>query len=740
MRAFLGVILGLATFLGCYAQTFLLLVLPPQPQQVAPFTVRSQRFFAFDQEKVLGNKRQIAISQFIPLYVHVPASTRETKKKMDDLVRKVSVLQALPGPRESELASYLHEALGLDIEPGTAGRLLRYRNLTNLLSGILTIEELITQGNIVNDPEPLKGKKTIEVLYPRPAGIVPLSSEDAITIQEARLALQEKVKQLFWQVDKRVLDPVLEISAATLLPTLKYDEQENARRIEEIIRSYPSKLIVYKPGDVLVPHRKLVSEQDALLVAAYQEEEKKDLYGNAPWVLVSIAILVVLYNLWLSKILGQAWSRKAYYRPLLWLLIFSVLVFKALLLFTPYPIYMIPFASLPLLAALLMDKRSLAALATLMGAMLTTMACGPTLEQFLFFTFGGMAAVLASLDLRKRIHLVFPSIIVAITNVIVLVGFSLNWGALYEFLGNWHKVQVSSLGAIFAGSLLPSAMWAAIGGLAAGPITLLLLPLLEMSWDATSNFKLNRYTDLQHPVLKDLLNKAPATYQHTMNVAFLAESVGEAVGANPILLRVGAYFHDIGKMAGPGFFTENQGGGENPHNKMNPQRSAQVIMKHVEYGQKLGRDIKLPEVVLDMIVQHHGTLRAQYFYNKAQNVNQGKKPREEDFRYPGPKPQTIEAAILMIVDAVEATTRSMQDVSKEKIEQMILFTIVERLSDGQFEECNLSTRDISKMIRTLTKSMEATLHSRVPYPWQQKNNVSDKPEPSGAKAGASVTK
>jgi putative nucleotidyltransferase with HDIG domain len=208
-----------------------------------------------------------------------------------------------------------------------------------------------------------------------------------------------------------------------------------------------------------------------------------------------------------------------------------------------------------------------------------------------------------------------------------------------------------------------------------------------------------------------------------MNVAFLAESVGEAVGANPILLRVGAYFHDIGKMASPAYFTENQSGGENPHDKMNPQKSAQVIMKHVEYGQKLGRDMKLPEIVLDMIVQHHGTLRAEYFYNKAQNANQGKKPREEDFRYPGPKPQTIEAAILMIVDAVEATARSMKDVSKDKIDQMILFTIVERLSAGQFEECNLSTKDISKIIKTLTKSLEATLHSRVPYPWQQKEKA-----------------
>ena len=725
MRTLLGAILVLVTFLGCYGEALLLLLLPPQPDKVAPFTVRSQRLFAFDQEKVLGNKRQLAISQYVPLYVHAPDSARDTKKKMEDLIKKVSTLQGLQGAEESELVSYLRETLGVHIEPSTGGRLLRYRNLANLLTGILTIEELLAQGNIVNDSGPLRGKKTIEVLYPKPAGIVALPAEDVITIQDARLTLQEKVKQLFWQVENRVLDPVLQISLATLVPTLKYDEKENARRIEEIVRSYPSKLIVYKPGEVLVPYRKLLSERDALLVAAYQEEDKKNLYGNAPWILISITLLVVLYLLWLSRVLGQAWSRKAYYRPLLWLPILAIVVFKALLLFTPYPTYMIPFASLPLLTALLLDRRSLAALATLMGAMLTAMVSANTLENLLFFTFGGMAAVLASLDIRKRIHLVFPTLIVAIINVTVLVSFSLNWAALYEFLKDWPGLQFPSGDMIFEAGFLQSAMWAAIGGLAAGPITIILLPILEMSWDATSNFKLNRYTDLQHPVLRDLLNKAPATYQHTMTLAFLAESAGEAVGANTVLLRVGAYYHDIGKMGTPGYFTENQASGENPHDKLDPQKSAQLIIKHVIYGEKLGREMKLPEAVLDMILQHHGTHRVEYFYNKALNENQGEKPWEINFRYPGPKPQSIEAAILMIADAVEATSRSMKELSKEKIEQMILFTIIQRLSDGQFEDCNLSTRHIAKIVKALTESIRASLHSRVQYPWQQADKVSD---------------
>jgi hypothetical protein len=206
-----------------------------------------------------------------------------------------------------------------------------------------------------------------------------------------------------------------------------------------------------------------------------------------------------------------------------------------------------------------------------------------------------------------------------------------------------------------------------------------------------------------------------------MTMAFLAQAVGEAVGANTLLLRIGAYYHDIGKMVDPMFFSENQSSGENPHDNLAPQESAQLIIDHVKNGEQIGRNMGLPEVIVDFIRQHHGTLFVEYFYNKAVEVNHESKPRRKDFRYSGPKPQSLEAAILMIVDSVEATFRSMGTTTREKIEKMILLNIVKRIADGQFDECNLSTRDISNIVETLTDSLEATFHSRVTYPWQEKN-------------------
>ena len=174
-------------------------------------------------------------------------------------------------------------------------------------------------------------------------------------------------------------------------------------------------------------------------------------------------------------------------------------------------------------------------------------------------------------------------------------------------------------------------------------------------------------------------------------------------------------------MADPLFFSENQSNGKNPHDNLDPQESAQIIINHVKYGEQIARKMGLPEVIVDFIRQHHGTLIVEYFYNKAVEANPESKPRKKDFRYPGPKPQSLEAAILMIVDSVEATFRSMESPIRKKIEKMIILNIVKRIADGQFDECNLSTRNIAKIVETLTDSIEASSHSRVTYPWQGKN-------------------
>ncbi len=720
MKLVLNVILVLITFFACYIEDIYLFVLPPQTKEVIPFTCRSQRYFNFDQEKALGGRREIALSRYVPLYTYVPHRVDEANKEMDALTETVFTLKGRKASGQQGLLDYLKIEYGLLFDPDVAAKIFAYQDLENLVAGILTIEESILQNRILEDPDPLKGKKTIEILYPDPAGIVVHPAGDVITLNEARLVLHEKVNQLFWQVDKGVLDPVLQISLLTLLPNLKYDHKENDRRIENIIRRYPSNVIPYKPGDILVPFRKALSEEDVLLLTAYRDEGKKDLYGKAFWMLTATLFMVVLYNLFLSKILWAEWRKKPPAQLLLSLLIITIFLCKACLLFTAFPIYIVPFAVLPLLIILLHNERVSATWTTVIGAMMLSLFLDRTWDILLFFVFGGMAAVLASLKIRKPIHIFLPSAVVGIINVVIIMAFSMDWGTLIGLSGELQKIEFSSVAEIFGKGLLENMGWAFMGGLAAGPVVLLLLPLLEVGWHTASTFKLNKYADLQNPLMKDLLTKTPATYQHTMSVAYLAQAAGQAIGADTSLLTIGAYYHDIGKIGDPKLFVENQSGRKNPHDDLDPLESAKLIINHVEHGEKIGREMGLPQVVLDLIRQHHGTQLVEYFYNKAVKAGGRDKLSKQDFRYPGPKPQTVEAAILMIVDAVEATSRSLQRPTRAKIAKVVRHLVLKRVADGQFDECNFSTRYLAKIVKVLVDCMEASLHPRVEYPWQEK--------------------
>jgi putative nucleotidyltransferase with HDIG domain len=721
MKLLLNIILVLVTFFSCYIENAYLSLFPPRPGDAIPFTIRSQRNFSFDQEKALGGNRKMALSQYVPLYTYVPDRMDEAKKRINSLIEKVSSLKLRKSSAWKQLARYLQEEFGVEVHRRVAVKLLQYRKLESTLEGIMTIEESILRDKIAEDSEPFQGKKTIEVLYPEPTGMVIHSTNDVTTLEAAKLMLQEKVNQLLWQVDSDVLNLFLEISLTTLSPNLEYDHTENHKRIESILQRYPVKVITFEAGATLVPFGRVLTEEDVLLLAAYREDEEKNLYGDLAWILTAILLIVVFYNLILSRILGSVWQKKPPYHILLASLIITISVLKACLLFTPYPIFVVPFAFLPFLLVLLQNERSFAAWTTVIGAMLISLFSGRTLEILLFFIFGGLSAVLVTFKLRKRIHILLPSLVVGIINAAIIMAFTIHWESVIGFfLMGWQKVGASSLREVFGTNSVNYMGWAFLGGITAGPFAILVLPLLELSWPTASTFKLNKFADLHHPLMRDLLTKAPATYQHTMTVAYLAQSVGEAIGANTLLLRIGAYYHDIGKMADPKLFTENQSKGENPHDDLGWQESANLIINHVRYGEKLAREFGVPEIIVDFIPQHHGTQLVEYFYNKAVENNQGIEFEEEDFRYPGPKPQSIEAAILMIVDAVEAASRSIKEPTRENINNMIRLLIVRRIEDGQFDECNLSTHYLGKIVQTLVDSLEAAHHPRVTYPWQNK--------------------
>ncbi|MEJ2286263.1 MAG: HDIG domain-containing protein [Desulfobacterales bacterium] len=733
MRLLLNIFLVFLAIVACYLEDIYLHFWPPQTEKAIHLTIRARRSFSFDQQEALEKNRQKALSRFIPVYRYIPPKIEVSTKKFENFNRAVTTFQDNKQNGVEGLRVQLEADFGIELTPADVISIVKYRDFTNLLEGILTIEESIQQNKILGDLRHLAGKSTIEIQSPNTEGTVTQSVDDLITVEKARYLVEEKVRQLFWQVDKRVLEPVLRICLTTLQPNLRFDQKENERRQEIINRKFPSGVVAYNPGDVLVRFRKILNEKDILLLSAYQKQMIAGVYRDVPWVVFTILFLVVFYNLFLAKILMNGFRAEPPYRFLLSLLITTVVILKGYLVFIAYPIYGLPFCLLPMLIIFLNHGKITATATTLVGAMLVSLFIGPNYHILIFFTFGGLAAVLVSSGLRKRLQIIVPSFLVGFINTLCIFVFTLDWQALVSQIAPVQSLNIPAVVAIVDAALTADIAWAVIGGLAAGPLALLLLPLLEIGWDTASTFKLNRYIDLNRPLMKELLSKAPGTYQHSMTVAYLAQSVGEVIGADTLLLRIGAYYHDIGKMMNPKFFIENQFNGENPHDVLEPRESARVIVNHVRHGMRIGQEAGLPKVVVDLSQQHHGTQLMEYFYNIAAKTYPKSTIQEEDFRYAGPKPQTVEAAILMVCDAVEAASRSLEDPNRKKFEKMVRLILVKRIVDGQFAECDLSSRDLSKIVQALVDALEASFHSRIRYPWQEKKPV---PKKAGWRIGA----
>jgi putative nucleotidyltransferase with HDIG domain len=726
MRLILNIILITITVLACYISDIYLYFWPPLPDQAIHLTIRSRRAFNFDQQTALDVKRKKALSDHIPVYRYTAPQVEGSKQKFEEFAEAITAFKNKKQKGVENLRKQLEKELGVQLSVDNIIRIIQYRDLKNLFDGIITIEESILQNNILRDPQGLMGKKgligkkSIEIQMPNSNGTVTHPVDDLITLEKARFLLEEKIRQLFWQVDKRVLDPVVRVSLATLQPNLKYDHKENERRLDKINREFPSKVVSYHQGDVLIPFRKILSEKDVLLLDAYQKLNIAEIYREVPWNFFTILFLVVFYNLFLTKILANGSRNKPPYRFLLTLLITTVLILNGYLALLPFPIYGSPICILPMLVIFLNHGKIIATATTMIGAMLVSLFTGPTYEILLFFTFGGLVAVLVSSGLRKRLQILVPSVMVGFINALSIIVFTMDWQAISSQIVSPQTIKIENLVPIVDAALTSDIIWAVIGGLAAGPLALMLLPLLELGWDTASTFKLNRYMDLNRPLMKELLSKAPGTYQHCMAVAYLAQSAGEAIGADTRLLRIGAYYHDVGKMINPKFFIENQFDGENPHDVLEPRESAKIILNHVRRGMRIGQDAGLPKVVADLILEHHGTQLIEYFYNLAAKTYPNSTIREEEFRYPGPKPQSVEAALLMVCDSVEAASRSLLEPNRKEFRKMVRLILVKRIVDGQFSECDLSTRDLSKFVTALVDALEASFHSRIQYPWQEK--------------------
>ncbi len=338
------------------------------------------------------------------------------------------------------------------------------------------------------------------------------------------------------------------------------------------------------------------------------------------------------------------------------------------------------------------------------ATLVVALSIGLGMPQSLVLISAVSGAVLSLRQVRTRGKLLSVGILAAIVALFTTLGV----GTLYDqpVLESWKSGLSLALWSVIAGSLMT-----------------VLLPAVERAFNVQTDLSLIELGDPAHPLLQELIRRAPGTYNHSITVASLAEAAAESISARGLLVRVGAYFHDIGKMLKPGYFIENQGQGQNRHDSLVPAMSTLVIIAHVKDGADLARQNKLPGPIVDFIQQHHGTTLVEYFFRQA---NEKRNPEidkvavdESSFRYPGPKPQSKEAGVLMLADAVESATRAIKEPTPSRIENLVEELAMKRLMDGQFDESGLTLEEVRKVGESLVKSLTAVYHGRVKYPDQE---------------------
>lgn len=378
-----------------------------------------------------------------------------------------------------------------------------------------------------------------------------------------------------------------------------------------------------------------------------------------------------------------------------------------------------PYALAPLTISVLLGPQNGFWAALVAGLWWTILRGQSDAAPLLFALTGGMTAVLTTLRVRRRSRLLRAGLYSGLS--VCLLG--IVTGQINP--ASWDPYALQDWRALLLGGMIPLAVGVMTAVLVSGS-----LPLLERLFRVTTDISWLEMADLNHPLLKRLSLEAPGTYHHSLALANLAESCAEKTGANASLCRVGAYFHDIGKLAKPEYFAENVSPGDSPHDTLTPSMSALVILSHVKEGVDLGLRHQLNGRVVDMIRQHHGTTLVEYFYRRARQQEQDARaggtllkirdediPRvsEENFRYPGPKPQTLEAVILGLADAAESASRSLDRPTQQRLDDLVHDLLQDRLDDGQYDEAPVTVAQLHTIAETLVSSLSSMHHIRVAY-------------------------
>ncbi|MBB4825758.1 putative nucleotidyltransferase with HDIG domain [Sporosarcina luteola] len=660
--------------------------------QVSPKTLRSLKTVE-DAEKTEQERQRIAM-EATPVYQF----SEEVGKTRQAIANQL--FDFLIEVKEAENLAVNHEDMPI-ISPKD--------QLKEIRAKLMKLEEEEPSLRLTDDALNSLLKQNISTLRSMQkdvAGIIGSELEKPIRntdLASVRYEVERKIR-LSDAIPPGELQTMITLARSLVIETEKVNEElTEKRREQEKSAVEPTRIL---QGQVIVREGQFIDQeifrQLELTGLVTNQSSTKPLSGLALFVIfVSVIIYLHFYT----------WNGNNHLKKKSLLIIYTIFLFLVLLMkligmidkeFDVQIAFLFPTALAPMLVKLLTNERL-----ALMVTVITAATAGIMLQEgyaaimqmeiALYILLSGLISLYFLGKDGRRSSILRTSLGVSISNM-AFIGFYLMMTQSTYNLSEWLFYFIAALAS----------------GILSGALTIGLMPFFESAFGLLSDMRLIELSNPNHPLLKKVLTETPGTYHHSVMVANLADAACESVGAHGLLARVGSYYHDIGKTVRPGYFIENQHGGQNPHDSLPPEKSRDIIISHAVDGARILEEHKMPQEIVDIARQHHGTSFLKYFYVKAKELDEG--VSEDDYRYPGPKPQTREIAIISIVDSVEAAVRSMKEPTPQKIAALVKAIINDKMNDGQFDECDLSVKELKKVEKVICETLNGIFHSRIEYP------------------------
>lgn len=663
--------------------------------------------YEWGMDAVGTDKAREAAVEAVPYILYRDSETEDgIKSRINDFFKAIREEKA----REVSIAEQtaaLEGFSGREISERNIRAILEHDDLDQLQKSALdVVDKIFLLGYIdASSSDQLKDRNAekVDIFSERTGGRLPRSSKDLLSegdVQEkVRIILQES-----YPSEWKTRQAVEAVVTGYVKPNLKLDDDRTLKEREKAgreVRPVYNKWEV-KKNELIVEKGTRINDRH---IAQLSEISSIFRPGRSPKFLLGALLLFLMLGI--IAFVHSAFTQKKHFLRqtkeigIVLLNMLFIVVVADVILRSTHPAYFIPLASIAMILTLMVGFNIAFLSVVLMSLLISVMAAGKV-ELALLMMVGSVVGMFAIKGARRRASILWAGLFIGLAKLLTVLCISLiNNGDMELFIRD--------------------ATWAFVSGIMSGIIVMGLLPLFEHFFKIPTNISLIEMSDLNHPILKKLALEAPGTYHHCIMVGNLAEAACDSVGANSLLARVGAYYHDIGKISKAEYFSENEMGAKSKHSKLTPQMSALIISKHVKEGVEIANKYKLNNAIISFISQHHGDSLIAYFYQKAiEQSENGKVADKASFRYPGPKPQTKESAIIMLADSVEASSRSLDEPTPGRIRGLVKKIVNNKFIDGQLDDCDLTLKDMHKIAESFVRVLMGVFHTRLSYPEDEK--------------------